>query len=294
MKSEKRTEETGGIRFMTEGVVVNVMFVSYRRFTRIIPEHAHGENVYEIHLVTEGSGSVSINKRRYSLTPGIVYITGPGVLHEQIPDETNPVVEFGVYLRLEGELPGGELLQRLRAYPDWFGTGRKVLSDLAERILSEQTGDLPGTMEMKGHLLAEFLIECIRNIGEEKERKKRLPHPEEEFSAHTVREENLLLVTDEIFLYEYRDITLEKLAGRLGFSVRQTQRFLERMYGKTFTRKKLEARMSAAIPLLQNSRYTITEIGERLGYSSAEHFSYAFSGYYGYVPSKLRKREITP
>ncbi len=287
-KKENGTSES--VRFLLEGVVVHAVMVSYRRFTKIIPEHAHGENVYEIHYVTEGVGEVFLNKQPYPLTPGTLYITGPGILHEQLPDEANPVTEFGLYLQTEGEHKGDELLRILREHPLWCGKGREGLHFLMEQILSEQAGVLPGSAEKRVHLLAEFVIECIRSIGTREEKGTALPLPEEEFSTNPVREETMLLVADEIFLYEYRDITLEGMAKRLGLSVRQTQRFLERMYGKSFTRKKLEARMSAAVPLLQNSRYTITEISERLGYSSVEHFSYAFSGYYGYVPSSLRKK----
>lgn len=269
---------------------MNVVMVSYRRFTEVIPEHAHGEQVYEIHLVTEGQGEVFLNRKRYVLTPGTLYITGPGILHEQLPDEKEAPVEFGVYLQTEGEQPGGELVRLLREHPLWCGPGRKELFPLMKRILAEQTGGLPGSAEKQVHLLAEFVIECIRGIGPWEEKREPLPVPEEEFGANPIREENMLLVADEIFLYEYKEITLEAMAKRLGLSVRQTQRFLEKMYGKTFTRKKLEARMSAALPLLQNSRYTITEISERLGYSSAEHFSYAFSGYYGCSPGSFRKK----
>ena len=290
MKKEKAA--SGSVRFLLEGVGMNVVMVSYRRFTKVIPEHAHGENVYEIHYVTEGEGEVSLNRCRYPLAPGTLYITGPGILHEQLSDEVNPITEFGLYLQTEGEQKDGELLQVLRKHPLWCGTGRGVLSSLMEQILLEQAGNLPGSTEKRVHLLAEFVIECIRSIGTEAETETEtvMPLPEEEFSTNPVREETMLLVADEIFLYEYRDITLEEMAKRLGLSVRQTQRFLERMYGKSFTRKKLEARMSAAVPMLQNGRYTVTEISERLGYSSPDHFSHAFSGYYGYVPSSLGKK----
>ena len=290
MRKKNENGTSGSVRFLLEGVVMHVVMVSYRRFTKIIPEHAHGENVYEIHYVTEGVGEVSLNRQRYQLTPGTLYITGPGILHEQLADEVNPVTEFGLYLQTEGERKGGELLQIMREHPLWCGTGRDGLRALMEQILSEQAGNLPGSAEKRVHLLAEFVIECIRSIGLKEEKNSELPVPEEEFSTNPVREETMLLVADEIFLYEYRDITLEGMAKRLGLSVRQTQRFLERMYGKSFTRKKLEARMSAAVPMLQNGRYTITEISERLGYSSPDHFSHAFSGYYGYVPSSLRKK----
>lgn len=287
----KESKKCGGIRFLLEGVVIHAVMVSYRRFTKGMPEHAHGENVYEIHLVTEGEGTVRLNGQYYLLLLGSLYVTGPGVLHEQLSHEKNPITEFGIYLQLEGERTGDALLSCLQNHGLWCGKANQSLPELARQILLEQEGTLLGSVEKLPHLLAEFLIECIRSMTWNGEVEKYLPLPEEKFSSHRVQEENLQLVTDEIFLYEYRDITLEKLAERLGFSVRQTQRFLGRMYGKTFTRKKLEARMSAAVSLLKNSSFTITEIGERLGYSSVEHFSYAFSEYFGEVPSSLRKKE---
>lgn len=287
---EKRQEkQNGGVRFLLEGVVVNALMVSYRRFTEVMPEHAHGENVYEIHLVTDGKGTVMLNRKAYPVNAGVLYITGPGVLHEQIAGKENSVTEFGVYLQLEDARTGGELIRNLQKQPMWYGKAREALSRLAGEILTEQSAKRPGSAELLPHLLAEFFIECIRSILPGEEDSQSFPVPEEKFSAHAMQEENALLVTDEVFLYEYREITLQELARRLGFSVRQTQRLLYRIYGKSFTQKKLEARMSAALTLLQNSRYSITEISEQLGYSSMEHFSHAFAKYYGYVPSKLRK-----
>ncbi len=290
-RQERSTDKSGGYRFLLEGVVVTIAMVSYRRFTEVMPEHAHGENVYELHYVEQGEGTVFLNKREYPVEPGILYITGPGVLHEQIPSKDKPLVEFGIYMQLQKGVPGGELLQGLSGNALWHGKGRGTLARLVEEILKEQIGNQPGTGEKMQYLLAEFLIECIRSVLVTKEADGGLPVPQEQFGAHAIQEENALLVADEIFLYEYRDITLEEMAKRLGFSVRQTQRLLLKMYGKSFTQKKLEARMSAAVTLLQNSRYSITEISEMLGYASMEHFSYAFSKYYGYVPSSLRKRE---
>lgn len=288
---EYGAEKSGGYRFLLEGVVVTIAMVSYRRFTEVMPEHAHGENVYELHYVEQGEGTVFLNKCEYRVVPGVLYITGPGILHEQIPSKENPLIEFGIYLQLQKGATGGELMQGLSAHSLWCGIGRKTLKRLTGDILREQSGNQPGAVEKMQYLLAEFLIECIRSAMETKDEEKMLPKPQEQFGAHDIQEENALLVADEIFLYEYRDITLEEMAKRLGFSVRQTQRLLQKMYGKSFTQKKLEARMSAAVTLLQNSRYSITEISEMLGYASMEHFSYAFSKYYGYVPSSLRKKE---
>jgi len=89
---ECSTEKNSGYRFLLEGVVVTIAMVSYRRFTEVMPEHAHGENVYELHYVEQGEGTVFLNKKEYRVEPGVLYITGPGVLHEQIPSKENPLV----------------------------------------------------------------------------------------------------------------------------------------------------------------------------------------------------------
>ena len=150
-------------------------------------------------------------------------------------------------MQLQKGVSGGELLQGLETHALWVGAARRTLKRLVEEILKEQTGHQPGTGEKLQYLLAEFLIECIRSAMATKEEEREFPKPQEQFGAHAIQEENALLVADEIFLYEYRDITLEEMAKRLGFSVRQTQRLLQKMYGKSFTQKKLEARMSAAV-----------------------------------------------
>ena len=95
---------------------------------------------------------------------------------------------------------------------------------------------------------------------------------------------------EESFLYDYETITLESLAKRLGLGIRQTERFLKDYYGKTFTQKKTEARMSMAKIFLNDKELSISEIAKRLNYSSAEHFAYAFKRYYGISASAYRKQ----
>ena len=86
-------------------------------------------------------------------------------------------------------------------------------------------------------------------------------------------------------------ITGQELAGLLNLSVRQTQRLLLSHFCKTFSQKITEARMAAASQFLNNTRLSITEIAEQLGFSSIEHFSSAFHRYMGCSPSAYRKGE---
>jgi len=93
-------------------------------------------------------------------------------------------------------------------------------------------------------------------------------------------------------LYDYESITLESLADRLGLGIRQTERFIKEYYGKTFSQKKTEARMSMAKILLKDKNISISEIAKRLNYSSIEHFSYAFKKYHGISAREYRKQEL--
>ena len=50
--------------------------------------------------------------------------------------------------------------------------------------------------------------------------------------------------------------------------------------------------MAAAFQFLENTRLSITEIAERLGFSSIEHFSAAFHRYTGRSPRAYRREML--
>lgn len=275
--------------FEIEDVAIKVTMVSYRKFRQILPMHCHGENIYEIHYVSEGKGEVIIDSQRYGIGENTLYVTGPNVFHEQISDSGNPITEFGIYLQVDRNQPQGRIMSVFCENVIWMGKGRKQLRHLMQQILYEHERKSLGWTDKISLLLAEFIIECARSYECASCHEDLLPQPKENFFTHDIYEENAQLVMDEMFLYEYREITLETLAERLGFSVRQTQRFLQKSYGKSFSEKKREARMLAAVTMLLHTKMKITEISDELGYSSIEHFSSAFSKYYGKSPREYRK-----
>ena len=97
------------------------------------------------------------------------------------------------------------------------------------------------------------------------------------------------LTIEEAFLYDYKDLTLSALAARVNLGPRQTERLLNKHYNMTFSQKKAEARMSAALLLLRGTQKSIGEISEELGFSSPEHFSNAFKKYFHKTPAAYRK-----
>ncbi len=275
--------------FQIEDVKIRVTMVSYRKFRQILPMHCHGENIYEIHYVAGGRGTVILDSVSYGIEEGTLYVTGPNVFHEQIPEKDNPVTEFGLYLHVDSPHPQGTIMSAFCKEVRWVGRGRKELRHFMQQIILEHKRKDLGWEKKIPFLLAEFLIDCVRSYGSSLPQTDELPQPDETFFTHEIREENAQLVMDEMFLYEYREICLEGLAERLGFSVRQTQRFIRKIYHKSFSEKKREARMLAAVTMLSHTKMKITDISDNLGYSSVEHFSHAFSQYYGKSPREFRK-----
>ncbi len=276
--------------FTLEDTLIHVPMISYRHFTEPLPRHSHSKNAFELHYVTVGKGFVVLENQTFPLSPGVLYITGPNIAHEQIPDESESLTEFGLFFLISESESNSPLADQFIKHDLWLGDAGKEIDALAQAILWEKTNQKPGYRQKIPLLLAELMIECVRNfVSDGKIYDNKLPVPSNKLSVHLLQEENTLLVIDEIFLCRYADITLEQLADSIGLSTRQTQRLLEKNYNKSFSAMKLEARMAAAETLLRNSSLKITEISNRIGYSSIEHFSNAFKKFYGVSPGQYRK-----
>lgn len=276
--------------FTLEDTLIHVPMISYRHFTEPLPRHSHSKNAFELHYVTAGKGFVVLENQIFPLSPGVLYITGPNIAHEQIPDESESLTEFGLFFLISESESNSPLAAQFIKHELWLGDSGKEIDALVQAILWEKTNQKPGYRQKIPLLLAELMIECVRNfISDGKIYDNKLPVPSKKLSVDLLQEENTLLVIDEIFLCRYADITLEQLADSIGLSTRQAQRLLKKNYNKSFSSMKLEARMAAAETLLRNSSLKITEISNRIGYSSIEHFSNAFKKFYGVSPGQYRK-----
>lgn len=248
----------------------------------IIAAHTHANTSYEVHYTERGHGTVTIDGESRAVEPDILYITGPGVVHAQLSSPEDPVIEYCLYL--DCHRTGSIHEDFFGVFAEtafWMGRDGGRVFPLMRRLIEENRESRPGAWEMSEALLRQIIVLLCRMY-----RQDASPTPAR--TAPVMTRAGFMPIIEDAFFYRYRELTLGDLAGLLNLSARQTQRLLMKNFGKTFSQKLTEARMAAAMEYLANTDLSVTEIGERTGFSSIEHFSAAFRRFAGKSPRQYR------
>ncbi|HHV09944.1 MAG TPA: AraC family transcriptional regulator [Clostridiales bacterium] len=277
------------IKITIDDTIFYVLQIVFEHFKRPMPRHSHGNNSYELHYIPHGHGSVNIDDTVYDVTPNTLYMTGPHVEHEQLPAKEDPMSEYCIYFKLQSSPASGKRSRSATASlfektHFWYGQDSQSIYPVLTQLFQELEHQYTGYRLQVEALLQQCIVKIVRNYENKKE-------SEAHFQPSNLVDSKYLII-EESFLYDYEILTLDILSKRLGLGNRQTERCLKEYYGKTFLQKKTEARMSMAKIYLSDPSLTISEIANRLNYSSVEHFAYAFKQYYKTSASEYRKRKL--
>ena len=199
------------------------------------------------------------------------------------------MVESCIYLRVFPDFEKMERTSFLTPFLEqafWMGQDTQQVLPLFDTIFQELEQKKPGYRPLLSALFQQLIVCIARNYLEPEAYQ---PVPENGFEDAS-GDSSLSLIVEEAFLYEYRTITLERLARRIHLSPRQTERLIRQYYNSTFLKKRTEARIGAASVLLKTTELPVGEIAEMTGYSSSEHFSYAFKTYTGMSAREFRRK----
>ena len=87
--------------------------------------------------------------------------------------------------------------------------------------------------------------------------------------------------------------SLSEAAGIAGMNDRTFSSRFRKMTGKSFHQYQMEAKLKTAYDALRTGRYTVQEVGQRLGFTDPCYFSRVFSRSFGVSPSEIRKGYTT-
>lgn len=279
------------IKLRLGGLLLNVLFVRFGVFSQTIAEHSHSFGSYELHYIPSGYGELIVHGRRYPIVPGTLYMTGPGVAHEQIPDRVDPMAEYCMFFEVRTPAPPAAqsqtipcepaLAELLLSAPFWYGRDEGDLMPLFHMLAEELAQRRLGLHQMATNLLEMILIRTIRQYAQGE------IHPI--VPAKTLDDSRMMIIENS-FMYHASTITLGALSRMIGLSERQTDRIIRRQYGMSFRQKKKQARMAAAARLLKTTDWQVTEIARQTGYATVEQFSHSFKQYYGLTATEYRSQ----
>ncbi len=232
----------------------------------------HSNSSYEMHLILEGEAEVEINEEKHRIQAGQGLMIPPGVFHSG----TNVK---GPFLRLTASfLPRSENFFHLEETA--FFTFSRRLRRLSYDILEEYDNDsTPWKREMLSAMFFRLMISVFRQLR---------PETGEEASFG---ENDPLVVTD--FFFSGPNLknkpTRKDLADLLHCSERQVNRLLPEMFGMTFQKKMLQARIDYAKFLLRTTDLCMEEVAVNVGYENASALHCAFRKEVGMTPCDFRK-----
>lgn len=273
------------ITFSIENIDFTILSICLEKLVRPIPKHSHSRSSYELHYISFGYGTLIAQGQEYAITPGSLFMTGPGVAHEQISAPEDPMTEYCVYFQIEKDSDGiaTGIMNTFLEHDFWIGMAESSIHELMKQIFGELETHPAGYELMLPSLLQQLILLLTRHY------KQVDAHAVSGTTKSTNVNDLTYLIIEEAFLYDYRDLTLDTLAKLVKLGKRQTERLLKKHYNKTFMQKRTEARMSAACILLQDNKKGIAAIAEELGYSSPEHFTNAFKHTFNMTPTEFRK-----
>lgn len=266
------------IKFMLANIMFTLREFRLYYLNEINPPHFHGKDTIEIHFIKSGTGKFIINKKEYPIKPNSFFIIPEFIEHAQIPDEGVTIEKYSIYLLYDDKRGFVKYIPYLRRFMTGVDTNN-IFSSF-DKAFYELNNKNFGYNEIVVSCFKEIFVILLRDLGFNNERITKWNPDTLEFEI------------EEIFIKEFNTITIENLSSRCFMSVRDMQRFLEKAYRSSFSDLKTFYRMSYAANRLTYSNDSVAKIAIDCGYSTSEHFSYAFKKYYNKTPSEYRKKVV--
>ncbi|MCU6711803.1 helix-turn-helix domain-containing protein [Paenibacillus sp. J5C_2022] len=104
---------------------------------------------------------------------------------------------------------------------------------------------------------------------------------------------NPTYITQYIELNYMRNLYLDHIAEVTETSPKYFSSYFKKTFGVNYVEYLNKVRLSHARELLQNTNYSVSEVGEKTGYLNSSTFTTTFKKYYGISPSEYRKQQIS-
>lgn len=142
-----------------------------------------------------------------------------------------------------------------------------------EPIFAELTAEYldckPYNMQIRGLLMHQVLFHILRQLSFGSRHKKL-----------SLAEKVINYIQDNFS----SDLSNEAIGKHFSYHPNYINRIIQKHTGQSLHQYVLSCRVAKALELLQTSGLSVTEVADRVGFSSIKHFSQTFKSIYGYSP----------
>ena len=251
--------------------------------TSHIEEHIQAQLI-ELTVVTGAKGQIITNKVPVEVQSGDVYLSLPCDSHEITVDPDDPLrfdfIAFSIedenfkydFERIAAEYHAAEL----RIYKD------ERIPPLLTNAITEVSRESKYSLEALSSILRQISIYTIRAFD---------TAPQSKYPKNIKDSEALcyrLMSYIDTHIYSLKN--LEELTAVTDYSYGYLSFVFKKTTGETLCSYYIRKRMEAARLMLTEGNLKITEISERLGYSTLYAFSKAFKGHFGISPKNFKNK----
>lgn len=266
---------------------LKIIFITDETMQRSGSTNVHTHSLWEMFYLQEGSMEVNSEDGQYLIQKNQLMIIPPNRYHST--SSTPEAVKKSVYFTFE-KVKSAEKESIFNQMNKVFsGCGFYRIDDggyvglLLDILLDNYSSDNYGKKWRLQSNVTELMFTIYDMIKD-----GAVTSPESEIRPNTYWVYKYAL--DRLLdIYYMTDISLDDLSEKLFVSSKTISRIISAAYGKSFNDMKFELRIRNAKKLLRETSLSVSQIGEKVGYTTDRGFFSAFQKYEGCTPGEYRK-----
>ena len=236
---------------------------------------------YELTIITDGEGIITTNGHDSYVKRGDIYLSLPHDIHSLRSSVNAPMKYdfYSFYTDNEDYSKRLEELSSLLSLDNRVFSNERISALVCDAIL-EFVDDQSYSEELLYSIFKQIMIYLIRGIGREVSHRARGAS-----GADAISYTMMNYIDTHIRTLS----SLEELGGALGYNYSYLSNLFKTATGITVSSYYRGRRLELAKEMLRERSMNVTEIAERLGYSSLYAFSRAFKEAFGISPKQYER-----